>query len=87
MVLPAMSYQEKVSVIRFTIERAAGRVKVIAGTGSNDTRATITLTRTAKELGADAVLLVAPYYNKPTQNGFFEHFRAIAEAVDIPQII
>lgn len=82
-----MSYQEKVSVIRFTIERAAGRVKVIAGTGSNDTRATITLTRTAKELGADAVLLVAPYYNKPTQNGFFEHFRAIAEAVDIPQII
>lgn len=82
-----MSYQEKVAVIGFAVERAAGRVKVIAGTGSNDTRATITLTRTAKELGADGVLLVAPYYNKPTQNGFFEHFRAIAEAVDIPQII
>jgi 4-hydroxy-tetrahydrodipicolinate synthase len=82
-----LSFQEKVALIRFTIEKAAGRVKIIAGTGSNDTRATITLTRTAKDLGADAVLLVAPYYNKPTQNGFFEHFRAIAEAVDIPQII
>lgn len=82
-----LSFQEKVAIIRFTVERAANKVKVIAGTGSNDTRATITLTRTAKELGADAVLLVAPYYNKPTQNGFFEHFRAIAEAVDIPQII
>ncbi|MBI3259037.1 MAG: 4-hydroxy-tetrahydrodipicolinate synthase [Ignavibacteriae bacterium] len=82
-----MSHQEKVAVIRFAVERVAGRVKVIAGTGSNDTRATIILTRTAKELGADGVLLVAPYYNKPTQNGFFEHFRAIAEAVHIPQII
>jgi len=82
-----LSYQEKVAIIRFTVERAERKVKVIAGTGSNDTRATITLTRTAKELGADAVLLVAPYYNKPTQNGFFEHFRVIAEAVDIPQII
>ncbi|MBS1537037.1 MAG: 4-hydroxy-tetrahydrodipicolinate synthase [Bacteroidetes bacterium] len=82
-----LSFQEKVAIIRFTVERVANKVKVIAGTGSNDTRATITLTRTAKEIGADAVLLVAPYYNKPTQNGFFEHFRAIAEAVDIPQII
>ncbi len=82
-----LSREEKVSVIRFAIEQAAGRIKVIAGTGSNDTRASISLTRTSKDLGADGVLLVTPYYNKPTQNGLFEHFRAIAEQVDIPQII
>lgn len=82
-----LSTEEKSSVIRFTVERAAGRVPVIAGTGTNNTQAAIELTRRAKELGADAVLLVCPYYNKPSQQGLFEHHRAIAEAVDIPQIL
>ncbi len=82
-----LSTEEKCEVIRLTVERVAGRVPVIAGTGSNSTHATIQLTKRAKELGADGVLLVCPYYNKPTQQGLFEHHRAIAEAVDIPQIL
>ena len=82
-----LSTEEKCTVIRTTVERAGGRVPVGAGTGSNNTHATIELPRRAKEIGADGVLLVGPYYNKPTQQGLFEHFRAIAEAVDIPQII
>lgn len=82
-----MTTEEKCEVIRLAVERVAGRIPVIAGTGSNDTRATIEMTKRAKELGADAVLLVCPYYNKPTQQGLFEHHRAIAEAVDIPQIL
>jgi 4-hydroxy-tetrahydrodipicolinate synthase len=81
-----LSKEEKLAVMKFTIERAAGRVKVIAGTGSYDTRASIELTKKAKEIGADAALIVTPYYNKPTQNGCFEHFKAVAE-VDIPQIL
>ncbi|HYF04209.1 MAG TPA: 4-hydroxy-tetrahydrodipicolinate synthase, partial [Patescibacteria group bacterium] len=81
-----LSKEEKLDVMRFTIERVAGRIKVIAGTGSYDTRASIELTKKAKEIGADAALIVTPYYNKPTQNGCFEHFKAIAE-VDIPQIL
>jgi 4-hydroxy-tetrahydrodipicolinate synthase len=60
---------------------------VIAGTGANSTREAIELTQAAKELGADACLLVAPYYNKPTQEGLYQHYRSIAEAVDIPQIL
>jgi 4-hydroxy-tetrahydrodipicolinate synthase len=82
-----LSTDEKCDVIRFTIERVAGRIPVVAGTGSNDTQATIRLTARAREMGADGVLLVCPYYNKPTQQGLFEHHRAIAEAVDIPQIL
>jgi len=82
-----LTTEEKISVIKFTIERVNRRCKVIAGTGSNDTMASIKLTSHAKEMGADAVLLVGPYYNKPTQNGHFEHFRAIADAVDINMII
>lgn len=82
-----LSTEEKCDVIRFTVERVAGRIPVIAGTGSNNTQATIHLTARAKELGADGVLLVCPYYNKPTQHGLFEHHRAVAEAVDIPQIL
>ncbi len=81
------STYEKLSVISYTLERVAGRCKVIAGTGSNDTAASIKLTQAAKDMGAEAVLLVGPYYNKPTQNGHFEHFRAIADAVDIDMII
>ena len=70
-----------------TVELAAGRIPVIAGTGANSTTEAITLTRCAKEAGVDACLLVTPYYNKPTQQGLYLHHRAIAEAVDIPQIL
>ncbi|MFM8840586.1 MAG: 4-hydroxy-tetrahydrodipicolinate synthase [bacterium] len=82
-----MSVDEKCSVIRTAVEHAAGRVPVIAGTGSNDTMAAIMMTKRAKELGADAVLLVSPFYNKPTQRGLIAHFSAIAESCDIPQIL
>lgn len=78
---------EHCAVIRRTVELAAGRIPVIAGTGANSTREAITLTRCAKEVGADAALLVTPYYNKPTQEGLYLHHKAIAEAVDIPQIL
>jgi 4-hydroxy-tetrahydrodipicolinate synthase len=78
---------EHCAVIARTVELAAGRLPVIAGTGANSTREAIALTRCAKELGADAALLVTPYYNKPTQEGLYLHYRAVAEAVDIPQIL
>ncbi|MCW8919076.1 MAG: 4-hydroxy-tetrahydrodipicolinate synthase [Gammaproteobacteria bacterium] len=74
-------------VIRRVVEMAAGRVPVIAGTGANSTTEAITLTRCAMEAGADACLLVTPYYNKPTQEGLYRHFRAVAEAVPVPQIL
>jgi 4-hydroxy-tetrahydrodipicolinate synthase len=66
------------------VETAAGRIKVMPGTGSNSTHEALRLTRWAAKAGADAVLVVAPYYNKPTQEGFYQHYRALAEAVDIP---
>jgi 4-hydroxy-tetrahydrodipicolinate synthase len=78
---------EHCRVIARTVELAAGRVPVIAGTGANSTREAITLTRCAQEVGADAALLVTPYYNKPTQEGLYLHHRAVAEAVDLPQIL
>jgi len=78
---------EHIEVVRLVVRQVAGRVPVIAGTGSNSTREAIGLTRCAKEAGADACLLVAPYYNKPTQEGLYLHHKAIAEAVDIPQIL
>ncbi|QGU32279.1 4-hydroxy-tetrahydrodipicolinate synthase [Thermochromatium tepidum] len=78
---------EHCAVIRRTVEFAAGRIPVIAGTGANSTREAITLTRCAREAGADAALLVTPYYNKPTQQGLYLHHKAVAEAVDIPQIL
>ena len=78
---------EHTDVIRRTIEVAAGRVPVIAGTGANSTAEAIHLTAAAKAAGADAALLVTPYYNKPPQEGLYRHFRAIAEAVDIPQYL
>lgn len=74
-------------VIRRVVEMAAERVPVIAGTGANSTSEAITLTRCAMEAGADACLLVTPYYNKPTQEGLYLHFKAVAEAVPIPQIL
>jgi len=79
--------QEHCYVVKRVVELARGRIPVIAGTGSNSTREAITLTRCAREVGADACLLVTPYYNKPTQEGLYQHFKAIAEAVDIPQIL
>ena len=78
---------EHCATIRYCIDRARGRVPVIAGTGANSTTEAIHLTLRAKELGADACLLVTPYYNKPTQEGLYQHYRAVAEAVDIPQIL
>ncbi len=79
--------QEHCRVIRQVIDYAAGRVPVIAGTGANSTTEAITLTRCAKQAGADACLLVTPYYNKPTQEGLYLHHKAVAEAIDIPQIL
>lgn len=78
---------EHSQVIARVIARAAGRVPVIAGTGANSTREAIELTDTARKLGADAALLVTPYYNKPTQEGLYQHYRAVAEAVDLPQML
>jgi 4-hydroxy-tetrahydrodipicolinate synthase len=78
---------EHCAVMARVVELAAGRIRVIAGTGANSTREAIDLTRCAKEIGADAALLVTPYYNKPTQEGLYLHHRAVAEAVDIPQIL
>jgi 4-hydroxy-tetrahydrodipicolinate synthase len=74
-------------VIKATVEYAQGRIPIIAGTGSNSTSEAITLTHRAKEVGADACLIVTPYYNKPTQEGLYLHYKAISEAVDIPQIL
>jgi 4-hydroxy-tetrahydrodipicolinate synthase len=79
--------QEHCHVIRRAVEMAAGRLAVIAGTGSNSTREAIELTRCAMEAGADACLLVTPYYIKPTQEGLYLHYKAIADAVPIPQIL
>ncbi len=78
---------EHASVIEHVIRVTAGRIAVIAGTGANSTREAIELTSTAKKLGADAALLVTPYYNKPTQEGLYRHYRTIAEAVDFPQML
>lgn len=79
--------QEHCGVVRQVVDMTAGRVPVIAGTGSNSTREAIALTRCAKQAGADACLLVTPYYNKPTQEGLYQHYKAVAEAIDIPQIL
>lgn len=79
--------QEHCEVIRLVVEQAAGRIPVIAGTGANSTTEAISLTRSAKAAGADACLLVTPYYNKPTQEGLYRHHKAVAEAVEIPQIL
>ena len=82
-----LSHDEQKQCIRFTVERVAGRVPVIAGTGSNNTHEAIGLTRFAKEVGADAALLITPYYNKPTAAGQIAHFTAVANAADIPNIL
>ena len=84
---PTLSHDEHEQVIRIVCEQAAGRIQVMAGTGSNSTTEAIRLTRFAQSVGADAALMVAPYYNKPTQIGFFEHYKAVAEAVDLPIVL
>lgn len=82
-----LSTKEKVAMFTTAIEHVNKRVPVIAGSGSNDTQASIDLSTIAMELGADATLLVAPYYNKPSQEGLYNHYRLIAEAVDMPHIV
>lgn len=84
---PTVSYAEHCALIRGAIEQAAGRIPVVAGTGANSTREAIELAQFAKTAGASAHLSVVPYYNKPTQEGLYRHFRAIAEAVDLPMIM
>ncbi|MBN2211022.1 MAG: 4-hydroxy-tetrahydrodipicolinate synthase [Sedimentisphaerales bacterium] len=84
---PTLDCEEHREVIRVVVQEAAGRVPIIAGTGSNSTAEAIEYTAYAKEVGADATLQVTPYYNKPTQEGLYQHFWAIAEAVDLPMIL
>ncbi|MQP66230.1 4-hydroxy-tetrahydrodipicolinate synthase [Niveispirillum sp. SYP-B3756] len=84
---PTLSHEEHRLVVSLTMEVAKGRVPVIAGTGSNATEEAIALTRHAKQIGADAALVVTPYYNKPSQEGLYQHYKAIHDAVDIPIII
>lgn len=82
-----LTEKEHCEVIAKTVEIVNGRIPVIAGTGANSTIEAISLTQCAKKVGADACLLVTPYYNKPTQEGLYQHYKAVAEAVDIPQIL
>ncbi|MDM3872230.1 4-hydroxy-tetrahydrodipicolinate synthase [Porticoccus sp. W117] len=82
-----LSMDEHKQVIKAVVDHSAGRIPIIAGTGANSTHEALELTSQAKEAGADACLLVTPYYNKPTQEGLFQHFKTIADSVDIPQIL
>lgn len=84
---PTLTEDEKVALFKFVVEAAGGRVPIIAGTGSNNTRASISLTRKAEEAGVDGIMLVAPYYNKPSQEGMYQHFKAIAEATSLPVML
>ena len=84
---PTVSVEEHCEIIRVAVEHAAGRVPIRAGAGGNATREAIELTRFAKQVGADCTLQVVPYYNKPSQEGIYRHFRAVAEAVDLPVVL
>ncbi len=84
---PTVNVQEHCEIIRVSVQQARGRVPIMAGCGANSTAEAIELTRFAKEVGADCQLQVVPYYNKPTQEGQYRHFRAIAEAVDLPMVL
>ena len=84
---PALTAREWEQVVAIAVETAAGRVPILAGTGSNSTAASIERTRRARELGADGALVVTPYYNRPTQEGLYGHFAAIADAVDLPLVL
>ncbi len=84
---PTVDFDEHHLLMRTAVDHSAGRIPVIAGTGANSTREAIDLSIFAKESGVDACISVAPYYNKPTQEGLYQHFKAIAEAVDLPHIL
>jgi 4-hydroxy-tetrahydrodipicolinate synthase len=84
---PTVDFDEHKELIHVAVEHAAGRITVVAGTGGNSTAEAIELTESAKKAGASACLSVVPYYNKPTQEGLYRHFRAVAERVDVPQIV
>ena len=84
---PTVSVEEHCEIIRVSVQHAAGRVPVMSGAGANSTREAIELTRFSKEVGADCTLQVVPYYNKPSQEGIYQHFKAIAEAVDLPVVL
>jgi 4-hydroxy-tetrahydrodipicolinate synthase len=82
-----LSHEEHKQVVELAVKMAGGRIPVIAGTGSNSTEEAITFTRHAKAVGADGALLITPYYNKPTQEGLYQHYKAIAKAVDLPLVL
>ena len=84
---PTLTSEEKIALFHHTVKVVNGRIPVIAGTGSNDTRASIEMTKKAEAAGVDAIMLVAPYYNKPSQEGMFQHFKAIAESTKLPIMI
>ena len=84
---PTLNHEEHERVIAFVVDTVAGRIKVMPGTGSNSTAEALRLTKSAEKAGADAALQVAPYYNKPTQQGFYEHFKCLAEETNLPQCI
>jgi 4-hydroxy-tetrahydrodipicolinate synthase len=84
---PTLDHDEHERVIAAVVERARGRIKVMPGTGSNSTKEALRLTKFAKKAGADGALMVGPYYNKPTQEGYYRHFAAVAEAVDLPIVL
>ena len=84
---PTLTTEEKVELFKLVVATSAGRVPVIAGTGSNNTRASIKLTKLAEEAGVDGIMLVTPYYNKPSQEGLFQHFKAIAESTSLPVML
>lgn len=84
---PTLTTEEKVALFKFVVEVVAGRVPVIAGTGSYDTRASISLTKLAEEAGVDGIMLVVPYYNKPNQEGLYQHFKTIAESTKLPILL
>lgn len=84
---PTLTTEEKLALFRHVVEVVDGRVPVIAGTGSNNTRASIELTKKAEHIGVDAVMIVAPYYNKPNQEGIYQHYKAIAESTSLPVMV
>ncbi|MFH7819584.1 4-hydroxy-tetrahydrodipicolinate synthase [Neobacillus thermocopriae] len=84
---PTLTNEEKVNLFKYVVEVANGRIPIIAGTGSNNTRASIQLTQQAENAGVDGIMLVTPYYNKPSQEGLYQHFKAIAESTSLPVML
>ncbi|MBY6272675.1 MAG: 4-hydroxy-tetrahydrodipicolinate synthase, partial [Bacillaceae bacterium] len=84
---PTLTKEEKIALFKHVVKVVNGRVPVIAGTGSNNTKESVELTKKAEEIGVDGILLVVPYYNKPNQEGIYQHFRAIAEATSLPVML